>query len=70
MAGVQYFDTTYATYDHEDDAYIGGDTEVATFEHEVMINVFIVIDAEDDRIIDVEILTRDLHLEEPYEDYK
>jgi hypothetical protein len=67
---VQYFDTTFATYDHEDNAYIGGDTETATFEQEVIINVFIVIDAKDDGIIDVEILTRDLHLEEPYEDYK
>jgi len=32
--------------------------------------VFVVVDAKDDEIVDVDILTRDLYLEEPYEDYK
>jgi hypothetical protein len=66
---VQYLDTSHAMYDKEDDTYIGADTESATFDQEVTINVFIVIDAEDEELTEVEILTRDLYLEEVGEDY-
>jgi hypothetical protein len=65
---VQYEDTDYATYDHEDDTYIGAERATQTFEEEVTIGLFITIT--NDKIVDVEISTRDLHLEEPYENYK
>jgi hypothetical protein len=67
---VQYEDTTYAFYDKEDDEYIGAETETAKFEQEVSISTLVVFDLEDGEIIDVDVLTRDIYLEEPYEDYK
>jgi hypothetical protein len=67
---VQYLDTTSAWYDSEDQEYIGGETETATFEKDVTISLLVVIDTADDEVTDVDILTRDLHLEEPYEDFK
>jgi len=67
---VQFLDTSLATYDSEDQTYIGAEKETETFEQEKDINVFVVVDAKDDEIVDVDILTRDLYLEEPYEDYK
>jgi hypothetical protein len=67
---VQYLDTDYAVHDKEDDTWIGAETAVATFDTEANISVLIVIDSEDDEITDITILTRDLNLSEPYEDYK
>lgn len=67
---VQYLDTDTAFYDSEEKEYIGGESETETFEVEKEINVFVVIDAQNDEIVEVDMLTRDLHLEEPYEDYK
>jgi len=36
----------------------------------VTVSVLVIIDAVEDDVTDVDILTRDLHLEEPYEDFK
>lgn len=66
---VQYLDTTEAMYDREDDTYIGAETRSATFEQEVPISVLLVIDAEDNEVMDVDIITRDLYLEEPGEEW-
>lgn len=66
---LQYEDLTYAIHDSEDDTYYGGETETIKLEVEVTISAFVVIDAANNEITDVDILTRDLHLEEPYEDY-
>jgi len=66
---VQYLDTDSAWWDSEEKEFIGGDSEVATYDAEVVISLLVIIDANDE-IIDVDILTRDLRLEEPYEDYK
>jgi hypothetical protein len=67
---VQYLDTTSASYDSEDQAYIGGEIETVTFEEDVTISVLVIIDPVGDDVTDVDILTRDLHLKEPYEDFK
>jgi hypothetical protein len=67
---VQYLDTSTASYDSEDKEYIGGESEIESFDVEKGINVFVVIDPQDDQITDVDILTRDLFLEEPYDNFK
>jgi hypothetical protein len=67
---VQYLDTTSAMWDSEDKEYIGGETEVHTFEDQVVLSLLIVIDCESGTIDDVDILTRDIYLHEPYEDYR
>src|SRR5262249_9535879 len=67
---VQYLDTISGWYDSEDQEYIGGETETARFEQDVTISVLIIIGAVDEDVTEVNILTRDLHLKEPYEDFK
>jgi hypothetical protein len=67
---VQYLDTSSAWWDSEEKEYFGGETETETFEQEVVLSLLVVIDSEDKSISDVDILTRDIHLQEPYEDFK
>jgi hypothetical protein len=66
---LQYLDTTYATYDNEDDTYIGAETASMTFETEAIINAFVVIDASKHKVTEVDVLARDIHVEEPTHDH-
>ena len=67
---VQYLDTSSASWDSEDKEYIGGETETETLELEVTLSLLVVVDPEDKSISEVDLLTRDVHVQEPYENYK
>ncbi len=67
---VQYLDTSSAWWDSEEKDYYGGEKATETFEQDVTLSLLIVIDLEDETIAEVNILTRDIHLEEPFEDFK
>jgi hypothetical protein len=67
---VQYLDTSSASWDSEDEEFIGGETEVERLELEMTLSALIIINQQDESITEVEMLTRDVYVEEPYEDYK
>ncbi len=67
---VQYLDTSSAWWDSEDKEFIGGEKEVETLELQTTLSVLIIIDPQDQSITEVDLLTRDVHVEEPYEDFK
>jgi hypothetical protein len=67
---VQYLDTSSAWWDSEDKEYIGGDKEVETLELKLILSVLITIDPEDDSITEVDLLTRDVYVQEPYDNFK
>jgi hypothetical protein len=56
--------------DSEDKEFIGGEKEVQTLELETTLSVLIIIDPEDESIIEVDLLTRDVYIQEPYETLK
>ena len=67
---VQYLDTSSATWDSEDKVLIGGEREVETFEVEKTLSILVTINSRDETISEVDLLTRDVSLSEPYENYK
>jgi PIN domain len=67
---VQYLDTSSAWWDSEDKQFIGGDKEVETLELEMSLSVLIVIDPQDGTISEVDLLTRNVRVQEPYETFK
>jgi hypothetical protein len=67
---VQYQDTTDAFYDKEDGTHIGGETAVAEIENNVTISLFLTIDARSQDVLEIDILTQDVRVSEPYETYK
>lgn len=67
---VQYLDTWSAWWDSEDKEFIGGERDVETLELEMTLSVLIIIDPQDESITEVNLLTRDVHVQEPYEDFK
>lgn len=67
---VQYLDTSSAWWDSEDKEFIGGEKEVETLDLEMTLSVLITIDPEDQSVIEVDLLTRDIYVQEPYEDFK
>jgi hypothetical protein len=67
---VQYLDTSSAWWDSEVNEYIGGDTEVETLELDMTLSVLINIDPQDKTIAEVDLLTRDVHVQEPFENFK
>ena len=67
---AQYLDTSSASWDSEEKQYFGGETATETFEQDVMLSLLVIVDPENKKITEVNILTRDIHLEEPFEDYK
>jgi hypothetical protein len=67
---VQYQDTSDAFYDKEDGTYIGGETAVAEIESDVTISVFLMIDPRSQDVLEIEILTQEVRVSEPYETYK
>lgn len=66
---VQYLDTSSAWWDSEDN-FIGGERDVETLELEMTLSVLIIIDPQDESITEVNLLTRDVHVQEPYQDFK
>ena len=66
---VQYMDTSSAWWDSEEKDFFGGETETVTFEEEVVLSLLVVIDSKDDSISDINVLTQDINLEEPSEDF-
>jgi hypothetical protein len=67
---VQYLDTSSAWWDSEDKEFIGGEKEVETLELQMTLSVLIIIDPQDQSIAEADLLTRDVHVQEPYEDFK
>lgn len=67
---VQYLDTSSAWWTLEDKEFIGGEKEVETLDLEMTLSVLITIDPEDQSVIEVDLLTRDIYVQEPYEDFK
>ena len=67
---VQYLDTSSAWWDSEDNEYIGGEKEIETLELEMTLSVLIIIDPHDESITEVDLLTRDVYVQEPYETFK
>lgn len=66
---VQYLDTNSAWWDSEEKEFVGGDTDTETFQQDVAISALITIN-ERDTVMDVDVLTRDIRLSEPFENYK
>jgi hypothetical protein len=67
---VQYLDTSSAWWDSEDKEFIGGDKEVQKFEVEMTLSVLIIIDPQEENIVEVDLLTRHVYVQEPYENFK
>ena len=67
---VQYLDTSSAWWDSEEHTYIGGEKEVGTLEIETVLSTLIFIDPQKRSITNVDLLTRDVNVAEPYEDFK
>jgi hypothetical protein len=67
---VQYLDTSSAWWDSEDKEFIGGEKEVQALELEMTLSVLIIIDPQDESITEVDLLTRDVYVQEPYETFK
>jgi hypothetical protein len=67
---VQYLDTSSAWWDSEDKEFIGGEREVEALELEVTLSVLITIDPRNNSIAEVDMLTRDVYVQEPYENFK
>jgi hypothetical protein len=66
---VQYLDTSSAWSDSEDKEFIGGEKDVETLELEMTLSVLIIIDPQDQNITEVDLLTRDVRVQEPHEDF-
>ncbi|MGO6685832.1 PIN domain-containing protein [Rhizobium leguminosarum] len=67
---LSYEDRSDALYDSEDDVYFGAETDQAEFEDESIIRVFAKLRHKAPHVQGVEILTAELRVQEPYENYK
>lgn len=67
---VQYLDTNTGWWDSEDKEFVGSDKAVQTIEMETTLSLLIAIEPKEGEITEVDILTRDVHIQEAYEDYK
>jgi hypothetical protein len=65
---VKYLDVDPAWYDDEAPEYVGEEPRRATFRRGAVIMILALIDAVDEHVIEVDILTRELRLEESYHD--
>ena len=70
LVQASYQDIVKASYDSETHEYIGAETEYIEFENTPIIQVLVEIDPSNDKVLDITIMTRDVYLSEPYEDYK
>lgn len=67
---VQYEDRDSATYDKEEGVYIGAETAETEFEDDAHVRLFVSINPSEETIDDIEFLTQDIYVAEPYEAYK
>lgn len=67
---VQYLDTDTAWWDSEDKEYVGGDKALQTVKMDTTLSLLIIIDPKEEEIAEVDILTRDINVEEQSEDYR
>lgn len=67
---LSYEDRSEAVYDNEDDSYFGAETASTEFEDEPTIRVFAKLRHEAPYVANVEILTGEVRVQEPYENYK
>jgi hypothetical protein len=70
LVRVQYEDRSSAIYDREDGVYFGAKTVDTEIEDALIIRLFVMIDASDYSLQDIEVVTQDVYVSEPYEDYK
>ncbi|MGO6900879.1 PIN domain-containing protein [Rhizobium ruizarguesonis] len=67
---LSYEDRSEAVYDSEDDTYFGSETANTEFEDEPVIRVFAKLRQKAPHVHGVEILTGEIRVQEPYENYK
>ncbi|WP_245510013.1 PIN domain-containing protein [Rhizobium leguminosarum] len=67
---LSYEDRSDAPYDSEDDTYFGAETADTGFEDDPTIRVFAKLRRKAPHVHSVEILTAELRVQEPYENYK
>lgn len=67
---IQYLDTSSAWWDSEDKAFVGGDTDTELIEDEVPLSYFISLNEQTGTIENVQLLTQEVNISEPYENYK
>jgi hypothetical protein len=67
---VDYEDRSDAIYDKEDDVYFGAETETAEIESDPVIRLFAKLCRKPPHVSSLRVLTGELNIHEPYEDYK
>lgn len=67
---VQHLDTSSAWWDSENKEFVGGEPEVEKLELELILSVLINIDPRDKTIAEVSLLTRNVNVREPYDNFK
>ena len=67
---VQYLDTSSATWDSEDKEFIGGEREIITLQLDTTLSVLILIDPKENWVTSTDLLTRDVYVQEPYDNFK
>ena len=67
---VQYEDRSHALYDKEDDRWHLTEQETMEFEDEPLVRMYIEFERPDMTVAEMNLTTTDLHLSEPYENYK
>lgn len=70
LVEVDYEDRSSASYDSEDDIYFGAERDTAEIEADPIIRVFAKLRRRPIRVTGLRILTGELNVSEPYEDYK
>jgi hypothetical protein len=66
---VQYEDRTSASYDREDDIWIGGESAAMELEDEVSVEALVEIDCNSGETVRCQLLVNDICISGPYEDY-
>ena len=69
-AEIYFDDYSSASYDNEDGIYFGVESGKTTIEDSPVIRVFLTINPKNDEIVNLELVTQELHISEPYNDYK
>lgn len=67
--GVSFQDISNAIYDKEDGVYFGVKTDEAEFQDDPIVRFYISLDLQNDTIADFEIITNDVLVSEPYDEY-
>lgn len=67
---VVFENRSHATYDKEDDLYVGADESAGEFEYDLVLRLFATFDSATGEVEDIEIVTKEAGVSEPYETYK